>query len=126
MLLMTTVDWGLVAAFFFAQSAQQQWLPHTQGGDSTDQTKVTHLVHDFGHFLGLGGVHEDLVRHVLNDPVTNRLRPFLSALVTVGRMKCSSSKRSSLLSWASHERDAARCCLGAVPPRTSSIFDQSE
>jgi hypothetical protein len=72
-----------------------------RAGDSTDQTKVTQHVHDFGHFLGLGGVHENLVRNVLNVPVTNRSRFFLSALVTVGRMKCSSSKRS----WVSHERD---------------------
>jgi hypothetical protein len=63
-----------------------------RAGDPTDQTKVTHLVHDFGHFLGLGGVHENLIRHELNVPVTNRSRFFMSALVTVGRMKCSSSK----------------------------------
>jgi hypothetical protein len=71
-------------------------------------------VHDFGHSLGLGGVHEDLICHVLGVPVTNRSRFFSSALVTVGRMKCSSSKRSSLRSWANHEREAARCCLGPV------------
>ena len=78
-------------------------------------------MHGCGHFLGLGGGHESLVRPVLIVPVTDRSRFFLSALVTVRRIQCSSSMRSLLRFWSSDERGAARCWSRAVPPRATSI-----
>jgi hypothetical protein len=108
MLLMTTVDWRLVASRATAVA------PSCPGRAIRRIRQSTRILHDFGHSLGHGGVHENLICHALSVPATNRSRFFSSALVTVGRMKCSSSKRTSLRSWANREREAARCCLGPV------------